>query len=175
MDTIFFCQHCGDAAVLGEHGLEMVEGTALMPAAGRSAEVWRPAWSIEAQVTVADRIRSGGFPTQGWEDRKTFIVPAFELPLDDLTRLVRALAAGQEAYREVPREPIRGGALAIEDALTIVRHVLIGDEVRRSDMLASVRVEVEMLARRLVAMPLERAGEGLRCAVTGVTVRTREG
>ena len=34
LDTIFFCDHCGDAAILGEDGLEMVESTALVPAAG---------------------------------------------------------------------------------------------------------------------------------------------
>ncbi len=31
MDTIFFCDHCGDAATLSEEGLEMVESSALLP------------------------------------------------------------------------------------------------------------------------------------------------
>jgi hypothetical protein len=56
LDTIFFCDHCGDAATLGEDGLEMVESAALVPAAGRSARTWRPAWLIDAEVTVSERV-----------------------------------------------------------------------------------------------------------------------
>ena len=55
MDTIFFCSHCGDAAVLEEDGLRMIESTALLPAPGRTAGAWRPAWLLEAEVTVRAR------------------------------------------------------------------------------------------------------------------------
>lgn len=171
LDTIFFCQHCGDAATLGESGLEMVESSALVPAPGRSARLWRPAWLIEADVTVSDRIRSGGRESTGWKDRKTYVIPAFETPLGDLTRLVRALSEAVETTAEVPREPIRGGTLALEDAVTLIRHVVIGDEVRKSDMLASIRVEIDVVTHRLVALPFEETGNGLRCAITGVTIR----
>jgi hypothetical protein len=98
------------------------------------------------------------------------VVPAFDMPLADLTRIVRAFAAVDRELREVPREPIRGGALAIEDVMTLIRHVLIGDEVRRSDLLASVRVDIEVVSKRLVALPFEAAPPGLRCSITGVTV-----
>jgi hypothetical protein len=171
LDTIFFCQHCGDAAILGENGLEMVESSALIPVPGRSARLWRPAWLIEAEVTVADRIRSGGRQSSGWNGRKTYIVPAFDISLGDLTRLVRALSEAFETTAEVPREPIHGGTLALEDAVTLIRHVVIGDEARKSDMLASIRVEIDVVTHRLVALPFEDAGNGLRCAITGLTIR----
>ncbi len=172
LDTIFFCQHCGDAATLGENGLEIVESSALVPAPGRSARLWRPAWLIEADVTVADRLRAGGRMSNGWKARKTHIIPAFVTPLADLTRLARALSEAAGATAEIPREPIHGGTLAIEDAVTLIRHLVIGDEVRKSDMLASVQVEIEVIASRLVAIPFEESSGGLRCAITGVTVRT---
>ena len=171
LDTIFFCDHCGDAATLSENGLEMVESSALMPAPGRSARWWKPAWMIEADVIVADRVRSGGRATQGWQGHRTYIVPAFPMPLEDLTRLSRALSEVAGETAEVPHEPIHGGSLSVEDVVTLVRHVLIGDEVRRSDMLASVRVDIELVSRRLVATPFEPTTKGLRCSVTGVTVR----
>lgn len=170
LDTLFFCGHCGAAAVLAEERLELVDSTALLPMPGRRAELWRPAWRLDLQVRVHQRFRADGRQTEGWEGRRLFFIPAFELGLDDLTRLARALTEIAETTTEVPREPIRGGTLSAEDAVTLARHLLIGDEVRRSDLLASVIVDIDELARSLVAIPFERADRGLRCAVTGVTV-----
>jgi hypothetical protein len=171
LDTIFFCGHCGDAAVLDEAGLSTVESSALLPAPGRHAQLWRPAWRLEARVRVHQRVRASGRKTDGWEGNRIFFVPAFDLRLEELTRLCRALSEAAETVAEVPREPIHGGSLAREDALTLVRHILIGDEVRRSDLLASVIVDIEEPVFRLVAIPFERTNKVLRCAVTGVTLR----
>jgi hypothetical protein len=171
LDTIFFCDHCGDAATLDEEGLQMVESAALLPAPGRSAREWRPAWLIEADVSVSERVRAKGRQTEGWRARKTFVIPAFAISLDDLTRLSRALSETAGETGEVPREPIHGGTVALEDAVTIARHMVIGDEVRKSDMLASVQVDIDVNASRLVAIPFEPTNVGLRCSITGVTVR----
>ena len=170
LDTIFFCSHCGDAAVLEDEGLQTVDSTALMPAPGRRAGVWRPAWRFEVQVRVHHRVKADGRSTPDWEAKKTFVIPAFDLSLADLTRVSRAISKVSEGTRETPREPIRGGTLSIEDALTLVRHLLIGDEVRRPDLLASVTVDVEEVSRGLVALPFEEIEKGLRCAVTGVVI-----
>jgi hypothetical protein len=170
LDTIFFCDHCGDAAILGEDGLEMVESTALVPAAGRSAAIWRPAWLIESEVTVSERVRHKGRRSDGWQERRIYVIPAFEMPLGDLTRIARALAELAGETREVPREPIHGGTLDVDDAVTLIRHLVIGDEVRKSDMLASVMVDIDVVASRLVALPFEQTKDGLRCSITGVTV-----
>jgi len=170
-DVIFFCSHCGSAALLEEDGLLTVESTALLPSPGRHAQVWRPAWIIEAEVSVEDRIRADGRRTEGWSGERTFVVPAFGLPLPDLMMLSRALSEVVGGVGEVPREPIHGGTLAVEDALTLVRHIMVGDEVRKRDDLASVRVEIRESSHRLAAIPFEGAGDGrLRCAVTGVVV-----
>jgi len=171
LDTIFFCDHCGDAAVLAEDGLEMVESTALLPAPGHHADEWRAAWLIEADVTVSDRVRAKRRQSEGWQARRTFVIPAFEMPLEDLTRHARALSQATPEIGEVPREPIHGGTLALNDAVTLVRHIVIGDEVRKSDMLASLEVGIEVVESRLVAIPFERTRVGLKCAITGVTVR----
>jgi hypothetical protein len=170
-DVLFFCTHCGSGALLDSNGLETVESTALLPAPGRHARVWKPAWVIETDVSVNQRIRADGRETQGWQGERTFVVPAFELPLNDLVQLGRALSAAAGTVGEVPSEPIRGGVLTIEDAVILARHIVVGDEVRKPDMLASVQAEVTKKAQRLAAIPFEKVKERLRCAVTGVTVR----
>jgi len=156
LDTIFFCDHW----TLGEEGLEMVESAALVPAAGRSARTWRPAWLIEAEVTVSERVRHRGRRSDGWQERRTFVIPAFEMSLGDLTRIARALAEVAGETREVPREPIHGGTLGVDDAVTLIRHIVIGDEVRKSDMLASVMVDIDVASSRLVAIPFEPVRPG---------------
>jgi hypothetical protein len=171
LDTIFFCDHCGDAATLEDDGLHMVKSTALMPSPGRHASEWRPAWLVEAEVTVSDRVRVKGRRSEGWQARRIYVIPAFAMPLDDLTRIARALSEVAGETGEVPREPIHGGTLALEDAVTLIRHILIGDEVRKSDMLASLQVDIDVVDSRLVAIPFEPTKVGLRCAITGVTVR----
>ena len=170
-DVIFFCGHCGSAALLEPEGLRTVESTALLPAPGRHARIWKPAWVIEADVTVGDRVRQGGRRTEGWQGHRTFVVPAFSLSLLDVVTLARALLEGAGEVGEVPREPIHGGTLAVEDALTFARHIVMGDEVRRSDMLASVTVDIHEISKRLAAIPFEDAGNRrLRCAITGVVL-----
>ena len=73
---------------------------------------------------------------------------------------------------EVPREPIRGGTLPFEDAVTLARYVVVGDEVRKADKLASLDVNITEKGHRLAATPFEDAGDGrLRCAITNVVVR----
>jgi hypothetical protein len=173
-DVLYFCTHCGSGALLEDNGLQTVDSSAFLPAPGRHATIWKPAWVIEAEVTVDDRIRADGRRTQGWREARTFVMPAFPLPLEDLIRLARALSTAAGTVGEVPREPIRGGTLTLEDAVTLCRHIVVGDEVRRSDMLASVRVQVQVQVHRLAAIPFEDENGRLRCAITGVTVRPAE-
>jgi hypothetical protein len=95
------------------------------------------------------------------------------MPLGDLTRIARAFCEAAGEMGEVPREPIRGGTLSLDDAVTVIRHIVIGDEVRKSDMLASVTVDIDVVSNRLVAIPFEPTKVGLRCSITGVTVRAQ--
>jgi hypothetical protein len=173
-DVLFFCGHCGSGARLEVDGLEIVESTALLPAPGRRARVWKPAWILEAEVAVEERVRADGRSSDGWRAERRFIIPAFPLPLPDLVHLARALSTAPGPPGEVPREPIRGGTLSLEDAFTLVRHLVVGDEVRRPDLLASVQVHLEGKAHRLAATPFDEENGRLRCAVTGVVVRGAE-
>lgn len=170
-DVLFFCSHCGSGAILEDDGLQTVDSTALLPVPGRHARVWRPAWIVEADVVVGDRIRADGRRTDGWRGERTFVVPAFPLPLPDLIQLSRALSNAADVVGEVPREPIRGGTLSLADALTLARHIIVGDEVRKPDMLASVQVEVHEKSHRLAAIPFDEENGWMECAITGMAVQ----
>lgn len=169
-DSVFLCTHCGGGAVLESERLVPVAATALLPAPGRRAERWLPGWMLETGATIAGRITSDSRMSPPVTVRRRFVVPAFPLPLADLTRLSRALTAVADAVGEVPHEPLPGGRLGLEDALTLVRHLVIGEEAARPDMLASVEVTLTPREHRLIALPFERDGDRLRCAATGVSV-----
>jgi len=166
-DTLFLCPHCGSGGILGKDGLETVESTALLPAPGRRADLWRPAWILEADVTVSERMLADGRPTPGSSGRRTFILPAFDLALNAFTRLAAALTASAGATGEVPHEPVTGGVLGTDDALVLARHLVLAEEIGRSDVLGSIRVSVDPVAWRLAAIPFQRDGGRIRCAVTG--------
>jgi hypothetical protein len=170
-DVLFFCSHCGAAALLGSDGLEPVVSTALLPAPGRLARVWHPAWVLDARVEVRDRTVAGGGRPTGWTDRRRFVIPAFELSLSDRVRLARGLTTAAPEAGEVPREPVRGGTLRLDDAQVVAQHLVVGDEVRRPDMLSSLTVSIDVERHRLAAIPFESLDDRLRCAVTGIEVR----
>lgn len=169
-DVLFLCGHCGGGATVGADGLAPVETTALLPAPGRRAQLWLPAWLVEATVEVSNRVLADRRETVGSSGERVFLIPAFSLSLPELTRLARALTAAAGATGEVPKEPLPGGILVLEDAITLARHLVVGEEVLKPDLLASVEVVVNPHAHRLAAVPFERDGDALRCAVTGVRV-----
>ena len=101
---------------------------------------------------------------------RSFIIPAFDLPLDALAGLARAYARAHADLGDPPRQSLTGGTLSLADARTLVVHLVIGEEVGKPDMLASVDVTLRPARHRLIALPFERAGSALRCAVTGLEI-----
>lgn len=170
-DILFLCAHCGSGAVLEAEGLETVESSALLPAPGRRTELWRPAWTIEAKVDIDQRWLFGGRQTADWSGRRTFIIPAFPVSLTDLTLLARALSNVALTTGEVPKEPCQGGTLHLEDARTLARYIVIGEEAQKPDKLSTINVSLTPLAHRVTALPFERDGDLLKCSLTGVKVR----
>lgn len=169
-DILFMCPHCGSGAVLGDSGLDLVDSSALLPTPGHRASLWRPGWSIEAEILVEDR-RSRGRVTPGWSGRRQFVIPAFPLPLEDLTLLARALSSASGATGEIPKEPCHGGRLDLVDAMVFIRYLVVGEEVQKPDHLSTVKVELSPVSHRIVALPFEHLDGRLRCAVTGTMVR----
>jgi hypothetical protein len=174
LDILFLCDHCDAGAVLEEQGLQLVESIALAASPGRKTEIWRPAWLIEGTVTISNRIAADGARTPSWQGARTFVIPAFALTLTSLTRLAEVLSAAAAGTAEVPKEPVPGGVLSVDDAKLLARQLVVVEEVRKPDMLASVEVGLETRAIRLAATPFAREDEWLRCAVTGHMVRAKE-
>ena len=170
-DILFVCPHCSSGAILGETSLELIDSTALLPRPGFRAMLWRPGWWIEADVEITSRRDARGRVTPGWSESRTFVIPAFDLDLPDLTLLARDLSSASGTTGEVPREPCQGGTLALEDALVFIRYLLVGAEAKRPDDLAALKVEITPINHRIVALPFEELEGRLRCSVTGTVVR----
>jgi len=170
-DILYLCAHCGSGAVLDDDGLETVASSALLPTPGRHAELWRPAWSIEAKVDIDQRWLFGGRQTEPWSGRRTFVMPAFALALADLVLLARALTSLSPTTGQVPKEPCHGGTLHLEDARELVRYLVVGEEVQKPDTLSTINVSLTPLSHQIVATPFERDGDFLKCAISGVRVR----
>jgi len=166
-DIVYLCSHCSAGAFLGEHQLEVVKSCAILPRSGSRAELWRPAWMLDADVVVAERRLADGRTTPGSSTKRRFVIPAFALSLQDQTELGSALTNAKQSLSTVPHEPVLGGTLSRGDAETIARHLVVGKEVRRPDMLASVQVTLTVYGTYLAATPFARAGEQLVCSVTG--------
>lgn len=169
-DILFLCRHCGSGAILSTEGLEILETTALLPAAGHRAEIWKPAWKITADIDMSDRMLFGGQRTPSSSLEGRFLLPAFALPLPELARLSRGLSGAIGQTGEIPHEPCLGGELDLEDALTLLRYLLIKEEVAKPDLLASIKVEIRPISHRLCAIPFEHHQENLRCAITGIII-----
>jgi len=167
-DILFFCTHCGSAATLGTEGLDLLESTAILPAAGRRAEIWKPAWMIEAEVSIEDRIRFNGARTTPSRSRRSFLIPAFEVAMRDLSRLTRALSAAIGNTGEIPHEACHGGVLDLEDAIVLLRHLCLEEEIEKPDRLASIKIDLHPVSHRFCLIPFEKDRAGLRCAVTGI-------
>jgi len=170
-DLLFFCTHCGSAAILGDDELELIESHALLPLPGRRAEVWKPAWKIDVDINISDRRLFRGRKTPDSSDKRSFLIPAFAMPVSDLALLSRGLSKLHSTAAEVPHEPCRGGTLAYGDALSFIRYLVVGGEVERPDKLASIKVEITDLAHEIYAIPFQRADRFLICSLTGIKIR----
>jgi predicted RNA-binding Zn-ribbon protein involved in translation (DUF1610 family) len=115
---------------------------------------------------------SGDARARAESDARRFVVPAFELPLHALISLSIGYALAAIQIVDAPRETVTGGVLTLDDALALVLHRVIGAEVGKPDMLASLDVTLTPVAHSLIALPFERRGPALRCAVTGEDVGT---
>lgn len=170
-DILFLCSHCGSGAVLEGNGLETVASSAFLPTPEHRAELWRPAWAIEAKVDIDQRWLFGGRQTGDWSGHRTFVMPAFALELADLVVLARALTSVTPTPGEIPKEACHGGTLSLDDARLLIRYLVISEEVRKPDTLSTINVALTPLAHRIVATPFEYDGDLLKCAISGVRVR----
>ncbi len=175
-DRIFFCRGCAAGAVLGDSGLELIDAAALAPTSERQAELWRPLWAITADVAIEHRVDKPADTAEHeslpWHGSRSFQIPAFTIPIRDRTRLARALNQQERTETSLVDAPVFGGTLVRDDAIALCRHLVIGEEARKPDMLMRVSVKVTPTSWRLLALPLYRRGTRWHCAVTDQFVPT---
>jgi len=169
-DILFFCTHCGAGAIIAENSLETLQTTALLPAAGHRADIWKPAWKIRADISISDRILFGGRASPSSSAQRSFLLPAFELGIRDVSRLCRGLSVAGEQSSEIPHAPCHGGVLDLEDTLILLRYLVLEEEIEKPDRLASVKVEIQPVSHHFCLIPFEKKDQFLRCAITGISI-----
>ena len=71
------------------------------------------------EVEVSGRVRADGRPTDGSRGERRFVIPAFGLPLPSLVALARALSSSAREAGEVPRAPVPGGTLSLDELVSV--------------------------------------------------------
>ena len=168
-DVIFYCGSCGRCWISGEK-LRPVKIDFIRT--GGPGAVLLPFWKVDASVCIGNRVtrkrtsisslegtrefsgRERGLSGEASETRKDrFIFPAFSTSL--------VLSIGVKMHREnfLPERTqhgleysVRGGAVDMDDACILARGVAVGTEVNRSDFLASVELDIEVVSASIYAI-----------------------
>ncbi len=188
-DSIFLCRNCGRAWVSGGEGLSRV-GVSLWGETG-PRRVFLPFWRVEADVTLLerttrrDRVRTPataprdfdplaerGLETEsGRRVLRSYLVPAVVNS--------RALSIGVSLRSSrpelVPYEgatPLMvGGSVSSADAVELSRAIAVGEEVARSDFLASLEIELHPMDTDLMGIACLTGERGFEVPGAGIVLR----
>ncbi len=186
-DVIFYCGNCGRCWILEDRfrrtEIEFVR-------TGGKDSFLMPFWKVDATVSIYKRITrrestssiieglreftgsERGLTDAPPETRKVrLIFPAFATSL--------VLSTGVKMYSEnfLPEIPektdgleVLGGAVGLQDAMTIARGVAVGVEVNRSDFLAAIDLDIEVTSTGIYAIGCTAEESYLRINGSGIGI-----
>lgn len=188
-DSIFLCGNCGRAWLSGPEGLEEV-GVSLYGEAGEG-RVFLPFWRVEADVTLRERTTrrqetstvataprqfsrnaERGLRTEsGRRVLRSYIVPAVVNGRAlSLGVALRAARPDLLPYHGTPPVMV-GGSVDAEDAAEMARAIAVGEEVARTDFLASLDIDLEPMDTDLMGIACLAGEKGFEVPGTGVLLR----
>ncbi len=183
-DVVYYCTACqnGYTFSVESRGLEPVEvGFVSLP--NVAVDEYLPFWVLPATITIHQRKGSslnlsgilgfftgdGGKPSVG-PGEGSFVVPAFDCKLDALTALTKAHTLQVPNPDERLGERLLGGRHGIDDARKLAHYALIASEVEKNDLLKRLEYKIEFGEPRLLGVPFQRDGRGLRDAQFGIRI-----
>ena len=182
-DVVYYCTACRNGYRLdpSDWSLDLVE-TAFVSAPHIQVQEYRPFWLLPARISITRRQASGrGFTgllqsflgsehaaAEGGEG--TFAVPAFQAPLESVTRLVRDYTRALPELREKLGEGLLGGCYGQQDAQKLAHYALIATEVEKPDTLLNLDYHIEFGEPRLLGVPFQTHGGTARDAIFNIEV-----
>lgn len=165
-DVVYYCTACRNGYRLdpSDWSLDPVE-TAFVSAPHIQVQEYRPFWLLPARISITQRQASGGGftgllrsflgsdPASAERGEGTFAVPAFQAPLESVTRLVRDYTQALPELREKLGEHLLGGCYGQHDAQKLAHYALIATEVEKPDTLLNLDYQIEFGEPRLLGVP----------------------
>ena len=182
-DVVYYCTACRNGYRLepSDWSLRRIE-VAFVSAPHLQVQEYRPFWLLPARIHIAQRQASGGGFTgllrsflgnaqeDGSEGEGTFAVPAFQAPLEAVTRLVRSYTQALPELQEKLGEHLLGGCYGQHDAEKLAHFALIATEVDKPDTLQKLEYEIEFGEPRLLGVPFYSQGGTTKDAIFGIEV-----
>lgn len=156
-EVAWLCPNCGQAAMLDEKqtgGLLPIE---IHFAAGmQGGQRGHPFWVAQGVVAVQRETYSGNESRQAqefWQTPRTFFVPAFACPLDQLISLGMQLLKQPVSMNQGQPVPFLPVTLSLEDVRPMSEFIIMGIEAERRDMVKSVGIQLNLAPPVLWVLP----------------------
>jgi len=182
-DVVYYCTACrnGYRFEIETSQLQPVE-VSFVATPAQQADEYRPFWLLPAKVQMQERSATGGGfsgllgfflgrssgPRESGEG--TFVIPAFQAPLDVVTQLSQSYTQALPSLGERLGERLCGGRYGVEDAQKLAHYVLIASEVGRPDTLTQLRYEIDFGQPRLLGVPFIRRDQSIADAVFDIAI-----
>ena len=155
-EVAWVCEACGEGQQLTELGLIPLE---IHYARGiQPSMVGIPFWVCDGQVAL-DREAYSGFRTknkdaqQFWSKSRRFIIPAFEFPLDELTRIGPGWIQQPPDLQEGEPAQFKPVTVTPEDVSALAEFIVLALEAERSDKIKSLRMSLKLDDLELWILP----------------------
>jgi predicted RNA-binding Zn-ribbon protein involved in translation (DUF1610 family) len=156
-EVAWVCAQCGQGLLLddqkGTLTLEIHYSAGLNP----TGQGW-PFWVAHATVELERRLVFGGGDQsdqtrQFWGGGRTFFIPAFTCPLDQLVGTSGSLVTQPPALQAGPAAPFRPITMLPEDILPYAEFVFLSLEAGRKDRLKEVQFKLHLAEPELWILP----------------------
>ena len=167
-DVVFYCTACRsgfryDPETPGH--LAPVE-VAFVATPHRAAEGYVPFWVLPAEVRILGRAATGlaatfngllsfftGADAASHDGRRSFVLPAFPLPIPEAVDLALRYTREFPALDELLGERLTGGVYDRGDARKLAEYVLLASEVEQADTLKDLDYVMNAGEPRLLGVP----------------------
>jgi hypothetical protein len=154
-ETAWVCSQCGQGMLLSdEKGL--VELEVNYAASNVPNHPGRPFWVAQAEVTLARRTYQGDESramAAFWQVPRSFFIPAFALPVEELTRLGATLLQQPPVLNSGPAVPFQPVTVLPEDIQPLAEFIVLEIEAARQDKLRELNFTLKFSNPSLWILP----------------------